>query len=180
MRVFIGLPLSESMQGTLKQAWNNASENPAGKRPMRSSLWHVTLAFLGEVDPSAIDPLAELVSKTATHPPKGGFSIDRFETFPKKKPARIVAHAVPEHVDSWRHFVHHLRDMASIVAPQIDRKPWIPHISITRALKKNYLQPWNESFDPISWKPSELAIIQSTPGPHGSIYKHLHVFPLDV
>ena len=180
MRLFIGLTLPESLQETLKQAWNQASPNPAGERQMRSSMWHLTLAFLDEVPAEQIDPLSEIVANAATHPPQGGFSINCFKTFPNKKPTRIVACATPENAESWNGFAQHLRDMVSLIAPNVDRKPWLPHISITRTLKKAYLEPWTEPYETISWKPDSLAIIHSTPGPNGSIYNNLHVFPIDV
>jgi RNA 2',3'-cyclic 3'-phosphodiesterase len=181
MRLFIGLPLPTSLQNSLKESWTGISNKPGHLRPFRPSLWHLTIAFLGEVEPERLDPLKELVAKAAAHPPKGGFSIDRFETFPKKKPNRIVARARPLDVDSWKPFVETVVEMVSIAAPNVDRKPWLPHISITRTLKKTTLDPWHAAIKPpVIWKSNKLAIIHSTPTSHGSIYKNLHVFPLDI
>jgi 2'-5' RNA ligase len=180
MRLFIGLPLPESVQEKLKAAWTNTSSSPASERAMRSSLWHVTLAFLDEVSEDQLEPLRHIIEQAVAHPPGGAFRITVFETFPKRKPMRIVARAVPEHAQAWEAFVVSLRDMVSIVAPNVDRKPWLPHISITRGAKGATLVPWSTRFDEIVWEPTEVAIIKSTLGPKGSTYTNVHVIPLNV
>ncbi|MFZ2804039.1 MAG: RNA 2',3'-cyclic phosphodiesterase [Patescibacteria group bacterium] len=180
MRLFIGLTLPEHVQEELQNAWKMTSGHPAGERPMRSSLWHVTLAFLDEVAEDNIEPLRQIIEKAVARPPGGAFHIKTFETFPKKKPARIVALAEPEKKAEWGRFVMDLRDMVSLVAPNVDRKPWLPHISITRGQKGSLLEAWSQPFDDIAWEPKEVAIIKSAHQQDGSHYTNLYVFPLDV
>ena len=177
MRLFIGLTVPEEIQQTLRQAWHEASVNPVGLATKRSSLWHVTLAFLDDVPEEQLETLRHLVEAAAAHPPGGAFVIDRFEAFPRRKPTRIVARATPEHLKKWTECVNSLRDMLSILAPKIDRKPWQPHISITRNEKRTFLEPWSESFSPVYWTPMTVAILKSVPGPTGSSYQILYEFP---
>jgi len=179
MRLFIGLTLPESVQHELTEAWKRTS-SPADERPMRSSLWHVTLAFLDEVSEENLQPLIHILEQAVAHPPGGAFHIKTFESFPKKKPSRIVAIAEPDEKTAWGRFVMDVRDMVSLVAPHVDRKPWIPHISITRGLKGKPLELWNQDIPKISWVPTEVALIKSVREPDGSHYTNLHVFPLDV
>jgi 2'-5' RNA ligase len=180
MRLFIGLTVPEEIQQTLKQAWHGASVNPVGLATKRSSLWHVTLAFLDDVPEEHLETLRHLVEAAAAHPPGGAFVMNHFETFPRRKPSRVVVPTIPENLKTWSTCVESLRDMISILAPKIDRKPWQPHISITRNEKGKYLEPWSEPIPAIFWTPRSVAIIKSTPGATGSMYETLCEFPCDI
>lgn len=180
MRLFIGLPVPEELQHALRQGWNNVPGTPTKDKPTKPSSWHVTLAFLDDVREEHLEKLYELVAMSIKHPPAGIFTIDGFESFPKRNPTRIVAHITPEFPKTWTMFVDGIRDLSSLVAPGVDRKPWKPHISIIRQEKGLKLEGWSEKMEPIVWKPAELAIIKSTPKPAGSQYENLHVFSLNV
>ncbi|MBP9869648.1 RNA 2',3'-cyclic phosphodiesterase [Patescibacteria group bacterium] len=179
MRLFIGLPIPTALQNQLERAWEGSPNHPAGKM-MKPTLWHVTLAFLDEVPEERLSDLIEIVRRSLESPPAGDFSITGFETFPKRKPSRIVARVEPEDYKAWEKYALGLRDMLSLVAPNVDRKPWMPHISITRSLKGTTFPNWEITTGPLKWTPSEVAVIKSVPGPEGSSYTHQHVFPLHI
>lgn len=177
MRLFIGLVLPESVQEALKQAWHQASPESLVSRSIRSSMWHVTLAFLDDVPVEHVEAIRQLVATAVATPPGGAFSIDGFEAFPYRRPSRIVARIKPEQAEAWEECVLRLRDMISIIAPNIDRKPWQPHISITRSEKGKYLEQWAVDIPTISWTPQFIAMIKSTPGPQGAVYEILSEIP---
>ena len=180
MRLFIGLPVPETLQKQLAHAWQKIETYPSKDRPVKPSLWHLTLAFLDDVPEDHLEKLDELTGMAVKHPPAGIFTIDAFETFPPRNPTRIVARTVPQNQMQWGMFVDGICDLMSLAAPRVDRKPWKPHISIIRKEKGLKLAHWSAHIDPIAWKPMEIAIIESAVGPHGSTYKNRHVFPLDV
>ena len=179
MRIFIGLPVPENIQNQLGEAWKNVKTYPTHDAPMKPSLWHMTIAYLNDVPDEAIEPLRELVGKSLMHPPEGYLYIDRFETFPPRQPTRVVASVTPENPKQWRMFVEGIRDLISLVAPNVDRMPWNPHISIIRKEKGLHLSHWQENFDRLSWRHKDIAIIRSEHGPGGAKYTNLHVFPVE-
>lgn len=179
MRLFIGIPVPPDIQRQLTDAWRSVRTYPTPDKPIKSSLWHVTLAFLDDVHPDQLEMLKEYTEKAVKHPPQGGWTISGFQSYPTRNPMRIVTQITPANPMQWRMFVDGLRDLVSIVVPRIDRKPWSPHISIIRKEKGLHLETWEEKIAPIEWTPKELAIIQSTPGPEGSVYTNLHVFRLE-
>jgi len=170
----------EELQHALKQAWKSVPHSETKDKPTKPSSWHVTLAFLDDVSEEHVGKLIELIAMSMKHPPAGIFTIDGFESFPMRNPTRIVARINPEFPKTWTMFVNGIRDLSSLVAPGVDRKPWKPHISIIRSEKGLKLEGWSGKMKPIVWKPSKLAIIKSTPLPTGSTYENLHVFSLDV
>lgn len=147
---------------------------------MKPKTWHVTLAFLDDVPDEKIGKLIDLVQMVAKHPPAGSFSIEAFESFPSRNPSRVVATILPVFPKTWTMFVDGVRDLASLIAPNVDRKPWKPHISIIRQEKDLKISPWSEKIEPIIWEPAQLSIIKGTLTPTGSVYESLYVFPINI
>lgn len=180
MRLFIGIPLPKNLQDAIQTAWRQTNF-PFKNRPIRPNTWHVTLAFLDDVPEDKLEPLKQLVEKAVNRPPDGNFLIEAFETFPPRRQNRVVLRLMPEKDKEWKAFVHDLREMASIVAPDIDRKPWTPHVSITKSEKGLRLPTWRQKIEPVvSWKPDHLAIIKSVMESGGAIHTNLHVFPFNI
>lgn len=178
MRVFIGIPIPEPIRKRFQGLWADAPGKPTGFRPTAPENWHCTLAFLGEVGEEKIDALEHLLQTASERPPGGSFSFTNFETFPPKKPGYLIVRAIPEQKDAWMSYIDRMRDMASVISPTIDRKPWVPHVSIGRARKGILLPRWDHAFEPIVWKPTEISLVKSDLTTNGSVYKDLRVFPL--
>lgn len=180
MRLFIGIPLNESLRGYLQESFRLFEDRPLKYRPTPPGNWHMTLAFLDEVAPDKVDALSALLEDCAKKPPKGAFLINRFETFPTKKPTRIAARATAVDPESWRAFVNQARDYASIVAPDLDRKPWLPHVSIGRALKRSTLPAWSRSITEFAWIPEVFQLVKSTLTADGSVYEPIAEYKLEL
>lgn len=178
MRLFIGVPLDEGLRGYLQESFSLIGDRPQKFRPLPPGNWHLTLAFLDEVAPDKAETLNALLEDCAQNPPKGAFLIDRFETFPKKKPIRIAARANPTYPESWRSFANRVRDYASIVAPELDRKPWQPHVSIGRAHKHLVLPPWTHPITEYAWIPEVFQLVKSTLTADGSVYEPIAEYKL--
>jgi 2'-5' RNA ligase len=149
-------------------------------RPIEPENWHFTLAFLGEVPEQNLDALIHLIEKAVERPPKGSFSFSSFENFPKKHPSYLIAKAMTEPINEWTIFIERLRDMVSVAAPNMDRKPWIPHVTIARAKKRRLIPKWNNEIEKFSWTPKGMTLVQSIAIPTGSKYVNLHEFSLIV
>ena len=120
----------------IQEAWSIVPDFPSGCRLIDPKNWHFTLAFLDQVDDDNREPLIHLIEQAIENPPKGSFSFNAFETFPGKHPSYLIARAVAAERESWHAFIGRLRDLVSVAAPNIDRKPWVPHVTIARAKKK--------------------------------------------
>lgn len=141
--------------------------------------WHFTLAFLGEVELENIPALTHLLERAAERPPKGQFIFTNYQTFPVRNPSYIVARALPEPADEWNAFIGKLRDMVSVAAPNVDRKPWLPHVSVARVRKGTPLPGWEQPIEPFRWTPKEITLVKSELNREGSSYTDLHVIPIE-
>lgn len=180
MRLFIGIPVSQAVREQLEAAWSAVPEKPSNCRSVEPVHWHFTLAFLGEVPEENLEALTELINTAVKQPPHGGFTFTDFRSFPHKRASYVVANALANPSNEWIGYIERLRDMVSVAAPHVDRKPWVPHVTIARAKKNKLLAPWFWSIPSFEWKPTELALIQSEQTASGSIYTQRHVFPLFV
>ena len=180
MRLFIGLPLPKEVQQRLSDAKARVVQSPTGTRPIDPKNWHVTVAFLGRVNPIDLDALKTLFANATEHPPGGSFFIHEFRTFPPRHASYVVAHAVPERLLEWKTYILRLRDMVSLVAPQVDRKPWIPHISIERAVQHSALPQWSHPIDPIVWDVNTIALVESASTKDGSSYNDMYEIPINI
>jgi 2'-5' RNA ligase len=180
MRLFIGVRLPLDIRERLARQWTTLSDRPSRLREVESEYWHVTLAFLGDVSAEQRPALEQLLSASLERPPLGSFSLIGIETFPHKGPTTVVARLNPLEMGSWNTFVERMRDMVSVVAPQVDRKPWIPHVTIARAKKGSQLPAWSHPIDELRWQPTSIALILSEPAPHGTRYTDLHVSHFNV
>ena len=171
--------MPKNLQETIQTAWRQTNF-PFKNRPIRPHTWHLTLAFLDDVSEDRLEPLKQLMEKAVSHPPGGFFLIDAFESFPPKRPNRVVLKVYPQNENEWKTFVRDLRDMASLIAPGLDRKPWIPHISITKAERGLILPTWQHKIETIEWRPDHVAIIKSEMELAGAVHTNLHVFPFNV
>lgn len=177
MRLFIGLHVPDELREKLDTAWSKKT-GPGDLRPIEPDKWHFTLAFLGKVPEENIGALKLLIEQAIEHTPKGNFKFTNFETFPSKNPSYLIAKAEANPKEKWISFIESLRDMVSVAAPEVDRKPWVPHVSIAR-IKKGYALPnWSQPIEEFEWVPTELTLIRSEIDDKGSKYTNLHVFPL--
>ncbi len=177
MRAFLGFRLPEESQARLMAAWENARPKPTGIRHLDEKNWHVTIAFLGEVDERALPFITERVTDWAKTIRAFELHLIRLETFPQKNPGFIAAHIERESLKPFSARIDRLRDMLSIQVPEIDRKPWLPHVSIAKVKNGVAIQPWKHPIEPIAWSPDAVELIKSVHGPNGSIYTSIQSFP---
>lgn len=179
MRLFIGIKVPVNICEQLQRAWTKIQTTPSDFRPIDTEKWHFTLAFLGQVGEENIEILKHLLTLAVDSPPQGGFIFKNFETFPRKHPRYLVARAVAEPAEEWISFVDRMRDMISVAAPAMDRKPWIPHLTIGRAKKRRLLPRWNAPCEEIKWQqPFKICLIESLPSQDGANYKIVYEPPV--
>lgn len=130
MRLFVGItPPAEALAHAAGAVDRIASTTP-DMRWVSSERWHVTLAFLGEVDPDRIPGLEARLDEVAhAHPPLEGMRLTGAGTFhgvlwlgvsptERHSPADRLARAVQ-------------REMRAVGVP-VARRPWRAHPTIAR------------------------------------------------
>lgn len=175
MRCFLALPLAEELRDSISEAFSLSEDVPRNLRRVDDRLWHLTLAFLGNIEEMNVGKLVQAYARPMKRP--GTISIGHLETFPQIEPKLIVASGEAEPAGAWNEFVETIRKRAKPFAPEMDTKPWRVHITIGRSANHERFPRWNEAIGPWNWKPQGFELVQSTLTPQGSAYRTLHAFP---
>lgn len=178
MRLFIGINIPVNVSEQLQRALEKIDTSPLGLKTTDTKNLHLTLAFLGNVDEENVEILKHLLTLAISNPPQGGFVFKNFETFPRKHPRYLIARAEPENSNEWEPYIEKMRDMISVAAPSMDRKPWIPHLTFGRAKKGRLLPRWNFPCEEIHWKPVSINLIESKPSQYGANYEIIYEPPV--
>lgn len=140
-RCFVAIPIGDALRDELRIAverWRR-TENPAGLRWTDPQGWHLTLAFLGSIDATAVPAVVERLATVAeahvaTRSTTGGLG-----AFPTSGRARIVWYGVEDHDGR-------LARLAADVAGTLGLDaswPFRPHITLARARRQPVdLRPW--------------------------------------
>jgi 2'-5' RNA ligase len=177
MRCFLGIPLPDDLRDLLSEALI-AADKPGNLRRVDESLWHLTLVFLGDVDPSTIRPIIRVCR--LYNRPFGTFTFNRLEAFPalRPNPKLIAANGILQPIERWRRCVKKMRAELAEYAPNMDTKTWNAHVTLARSGSKTKSLPkWQVPVGPWTWEPDGFELIQSTITDQGPVYKTIHEFP---
>lgn len=183
MRLFVGITPPAEAVAHAAGAVNRIASTTPDMRWVSSERWHVTLAFLGEVDPDRVPALSgRLDAIAANHPPLGEMHLAQAGTFRgvlwlgvqptgRHSPADRLARAVQ-------------REMRA-AGISVERRPWRAHLTIARWRpspdRDTSAQRAAESLDDYAgptFDIHEIRLVHAVTGPAPS-HHTLHVAELD-
>jgi len=185
MRLFVALTppqdaLAEldAVVAPLRPAW-------AGLRWASAERWHVTLAFLGQVDESRLDGLRERIERAAGRHNALRLRIGRGGAFPSAGRARVLC----AHIAGEPAVLKSLGALASSVAagarrsgapPPDEGRRYRPHLTLARCRQPVNLKPLVESLSGFAgreWDATQVELILSKTSPQPS-YQTISAWPL--
>jgi 2'-5' RNA ligase len=132
MRAFFCLPLPSVVREQIARAASSLrKEVSVAATWVAAENYHVTLRFLGEIDPMDTVPLERLTERISERIDPFLLSLNRLGAFPSAERARVlwVGGESPEA------FVHLARDLNGGLAElgfDVERKPAVAHVTIAR------------------------------------------------
>ena len=143
-RLFVGVPLPEELVGFVQTA--QAALKPApGLRLLRPDQWHVTLAFIGEVD-EAKAAAARTVVDSLPSDLGGEGRIARFLMLPSAAKARVVTLEIDDHEGVFSRLFEMVMDgLETAELMRREKRPFRPHLTVARLRQPGPVQPRSES-----------------------------------
>ena len=147
--------------------------------------WHVTLAFLGEVDEARLDGLRERLGRAAGRHHALKLRVGRGGAFPSAGKARVLC----AHISGEPDQLNALRALAASVAagarragapPPDEGRRYRPHLTVARSRQPADLRALVERLAGYAgqpWDAAEIELILSKTGPQPS-YRTLATWPL--
>ena len=161
-RLFFALWPGAAASTGLAEAGRRLHEICGGRRT-RAETIHLTLAFLGEVEPERIDDLLALAGEI--HVPAFGLNLTRFGWWPHN---RIVWAAPDETPVELTLLVDALRESLLGAGFRFDTKPFVPHVTLLRKANcRGNPLPAGE----VEWRAEDFVLVRSVPGESGSAYE---------
>jgi len=182
VRLFVALVPPPETRAELEAVLAPLRPGWPGLRWTSQEAWHVTLAFLGEVDGAALTRLADRLERAAARHPSQVGSLRDAGAFPSAGKARVL----------WTGIAGDRRALAALAAsvaagarragapPPDERRRYQPHVTLARCRMPADVTPLVaelSGFAGSSWTAAEIHLIQSQPGPRPR-YDTLGSWPL--
>jgi 2'-5' RNA ligase len=171
-RMFLGLELSEGCV----EALAGVDPKIPKLRWIRKTHLHLTLVFLGNVEPETEQKLIEQLS--AVHSPSFALSLKGIGTFGRNRPSVIWA-GVPSPAAELISLQKQLQSIATSLGIITDSRPFHPHITLSRpqGISARRLQPFLEERRETDFGTCEIrefVLFSSKLAPEGAIYEVVH------
>ena len=170
IRTFVALDLPEDVRRALPVA-------PEPWRPVAPESLHVTLAFLGSVDPAVVPAVAAAMQTAAR--PLAALSLVRLLPLPKRRPRVLTV----ELADPQATSIGLQADLAAALAAaglyELEQRRWLPHVTIGRARGPVDGRAPLPSVEPLAFHPPAVTLYRSQLGGRGPArYEVLASVPL--
>lgn len=183
MRLFLALELPEQVRAGLRTAGETLRKKHAGWRWVRPQAIHLTLRFLGEVDPVESARHTEHWRQTASTCRGGTFRVAGNGVFPPRGRPRILWAGIldPDPADFLTELASALEQEARRLGFKPENRPFRPHLTLARAARgggRPSVPDPGTLGDLGTVDANELVLFRSELRPEGARYTVLERFPL--
>ena len=175
MRTFIAVPLSEECQSMLGQMQKNLREYRADIRWVAVPSIHLTLKFLGEVNPEIIRKLAESLEDAVKPHTSLNLRLHGLGGFPNIKNPRVIWCGIDGETESLAQLQKRVEAACIPYGFEPEERTFRPHLTLGRVKSKSNLQPLLDYIKIGSdlenrFTADCLNIYKSTLRPQGAVY----------
>jgi 2'-5' RNA ligase len=185
-RLFFAVPVPGAARAPLEAALPRLSPLLGGARVTPPGGWHLTLAFLGQVQPELADEVVRVGEAAVAGVPPARLRLEGAGTFPeRRRSARVLWAGIGGDAEVLVRLAAALATAAKAAGLRFEERPLVPHLTLARFSTPAPVPP--EALDLVagaaaaspSWEARELACYRSIlGGPRGARYRVLREFPL--
>lgn len=178
MRLFFALPLPDDVRRKLA-----ALRADVGKaRWTPEEQLHLTLRFVGEVEPETASELISCVEREVPTWPAVRFALRGVGTFGGIPRARVVWAAI-DPPDAVRDVAASIERAVVSAGLEPETRPFRPHVTLARITRADTARlsafvVKHASFETDAFGIDEVILYRSKLGPSGAVHEALHRFPL--
>ena len=175
MRLFFALEPPPTARAALASLADALAEPFGGRAVPRDNL-HLTLVFVGEVDPVRVDALRAVGEAARAAAAPFAVSLDRVGRFARAQVGWAAPGAAPPALQALHEA---LRDGCVAAGFPMEDRPYAPHVTMVRKARRDAPAP--PAFAPIVMRARAFSLMSSTQGPagRGVVYRAVARFGLD-
>ena len=184
MRLFLAIELSDDVRSHLLVARRRLETGLPKIAYTKPENLHVTLKFLGDVEPKRVDAITESLGKIATQ--RIELHATGIECFPARGPIRVVTAALSgDGVAPLRALVDAIEQRMKFLGFDREQRAYKPHVTLARArpvLSAKFRQLASDATVDLwpgpSFSPAEFVLMDSQLSPQGSKYSAVARFAI--
>ena len=178
LRAFVAIELPEAVKAAVGVAVAEISAT-RGVRPVRPEGIHLTLKFLGDIDPAQVGPLSEAMERAARAVAPFSLGLGDTGVFPGPRAPRVLWVGFTGQLAPLRELWGALEAATSALGFAMDRRGFSPHLTLARirdgtpsgdrqmaAAALSKVQFADDLQIPVDY----IGLIRSTLGPEGASY----------
>ncbi|MGB9789087.1 MAG: RNA 2',3'-cyclic phosphodiesterase [Thermotoga caldifontis] len=175
MRTFIAIDVNDAVRDVSQQVIEKLMRRGFKANWVSRENVHLTLFFLGEVDPKRIDQVAEHISHRIRGFPSFSFVVEKVGYFARNNQPRVIWLGVKANQLLYKLYEE---TKAELVKHNFSfEEKFSPHITIGRI--KDFPPAWQPlvediTYDPIVVAVDRIVVYSSTLTPSGSIYRKVY------
>ncbi len=162
IKLFAGIALEEPVQRKLSEISERLRARGLDARFEGSDKYHLTLAFLGWVEPGQLPPLLGALQSVAAQYRPFALRLDRIGAFPHERRPRVVWIGSQKQPPTYRDLTRSLQSAYAGFGFEFKDDP-VAHVTIARIKMARKPLPTISAFAPISIPVSTLTLFESLP-----------------
>ncbi len=186
MRAFVAVDISSEARRTLAEAIDSLQgRGISGIRWVRPSAVHLTLKFLGEVDPSLTSDIMDALGRTASGRSPFRLGLSSLGAFPRPEVPRTIWAGLKGDLEELEGLQGDVdREVSPAAGVPVESRPFVPHLTLGRvrdrvspAQRKSIADALRgASLAPTPpWTVAGLHLVRSTLTPGGAVYDVLGI-----
>jgi len=161
-KLFVGIELDDAVRTACAALAQRLSARGLTARFEAVEKLHVTLAFLGWVDPEMVGPITAAMEETARNHDAFRLWLDRVGAFPHERKPRVVWIGSHEQGQAFRDLSHALRLAYEALGFRFD-KDAVAHVTIARVKEPRRPLPLLDGIEPFEQRVGSIALFDSIP-----------------
>ena len=180
-RVFIAINLPKTAKQALAAFIDQAKNlNPApALRYVKPDGLHLTLHFLGDLEPSQIEAVSALLEKAVADSPPAGLELTNIGGFPNlEQPRVVVVNARQTNGRSLTDIQRTISDGLEQIGIVTDKRPWTPHLTLARVNGRTRFSTAGLDVPKLAIPVNSIELMESRLTPHGAEYSIIKSYDL--
>ncbi|MGA8047362.1 MAG: RNA 2',3'-cyclic phosphodiesterase [Dermatophilaceae bacterium] len=166
MRVFCAVIPPERATSDLDEFLDSRRDDPAarGLGWSRPDHWHLTLAFMGNARPEAVDGLVERLADGALDLPAPTLQVSGGGAFPVVERAKVLYASVAGDLDVLGRLSNRVRAAAAVAGCSQDGRAFVPHLTLARSRRPFEATRWVRVLETYAGPPftvDRVAVVES-------------------
>jgi 2'-5' RNA ligase len=169
LKLFTGIDLTPTVRAKCTEVAERLRGSGLNARFEAPEKLHITLAFLGWVEPEAIEPIRSALARAAQDTAPFDLTLDKLGAFPHERKPRVIWIGASDQGAPFRDLSRSLRAAYEALGFHFE-KDTVAHVTLARVKGGDAHLPMFE-ITPMNFPVRELTLFESIPAEHTTRYE---------